>query len=174
MLRFPEQRTEKAIEAILTFLLLELIRVGNSPQRPPLCFPLFLSLLSAQTEALWAGHREVVPTFSAVCSHLSRPSEDQLPGQGVPQAPPEFCHLGAAFHSLGTKGCCDILSPRDAKAQMALVSFICFLSSPVPDVHLNLSLGGFSSCPVVENLLVNSGDTGSILGLGRFHILRSN
>ena len=68
-----------------------------------------------------------MPTFSALCSHLSSPSEGQLPGQGVPQAPPEFCHLGAAFHNLGIKACCDILSPGDVKAQMALGSDICFL-----------------------------------------------
>ena len=118
--------------AILTFFLLELVRVSNCPQRPPMHFPLAssLSLLSARIKASWAGPREVVPTFSALCSHLSNPSEDQLPGQGVPQAPPAFYHLGAASYNLGTKGCSDILSPRDAKVQVIMVSDVCFLLQP--------------------------------------------
>ena len=32
----------------------------------------------------------------------------------------------------------------------------------------------FSSGPVVKNLLVNSGDMGSIPGLGRFHVPQGN
>ena len=40
--------------------------------------------------------------------------------------------------------------------------------------HVQLIVVDFPGCPVVKNLPVNAGDTGSVPGLGRFHMLQGN
>ena len=140
--------------AILTFLLLESVRVSNCPQRPPMRFPLAscLSLLSARIKASWAGPREAVPTFSALRPHLSNASEDQLPGQGAPHAPPAFYHLGAAYYSLGLKVAVTSCLPETQRHRWLWCLIPAFFSSPrcspkpQPGGLLWLSSGWESAC----------------------------
>ena len=40
--------------------------------------------------------------------------------------------------------------------------------------RVQLIVVDFPGCPVVKNLPVNAGDTASIPGLGRFHMLQGN
>ena len=50
----------------------------------------------------------------------------------------------------------------------------CSTSLNIREMEVKTTMRGFPGGQVVKNLPANAGDTGSISGLGRFHILQSN